>query len=68
MLIEQINKFKLGGSGPPGRTCTSTSGWFHDKTKISMTNLPVDCYLQLKYFRRGNVPYSHYLGQILYKI
>ena len=39
MLIEQINQFELGGPGPPGCTCTTTTGYFHDETKISMENL-----------------------------
>ena len=39
MLIEQAIKLKLRGSGPPGRTCTSTAGYFYDKTRISEENL-----------------------------
>ena len=52
MLKEQIIEFKLKGFGPPGRTCTPTTGDFHDKTIISEGNLRVDHYLLLKYFRR----------------
>ena len=52
MLIEQIIDFELKGPGPPGRTCTPTTGYFHEKTKISKENLRVDHYLQLKYCRR----------------
>ena len=48
MLIEQIIEFKLRGLGPLNRTWTSTSGYFHVKTKISKENLRVD-YLLLKY-------------------
>ena len=33
MLIEQIIELKLRGPGPPCRKCSSTSGYFHDKTK-----------------------------------
>ena len=33
-LIEQIIEFELRGQGPLGRTCTPTTGYFHDKTKI----------------------------------
>ena len=33
MLIEQIIEFELRGPGPPGCTCTPTTGCFHDKTK-----------------------------------
>ena len=29
MLIEQIVELQLRGSGPPGLTCTSISGYFH---------------------------------------
>ena len=39
MLIEQIIEFELRGPGPPGRTCTPTTGYFYDKTKISAKNL-----------------------------
>ena len=35
MLIEQINKFELRRPWPPGRTCTPTTGYFCDKTKLS---------------------------------
>ena len=28
-------EFESRGPGPPGRTCTSTTGYFHDKTKKS---------------------------------
>ena len=33
MLIEQIIELYLRGPGPPGRTCTPITGYFHDKTK-----------------------------------
>ena len=52
MLIEQITEFKFPGPGPPGRTCTPTTGLFHDKTKICWKNFRVGCYLLLKYCRR----------------
>ena len=29
MLIEQIIEFQLRGPRPPGRTCTSITGYFH---------------------------------------
>ena len=35
MLIEQIIKLELRGPGLPGRTCTPTTGYSHEKTKIS---------------------------------
>ena len=48
MLIEQIIEFELSGPGPPRRTCTNTTGYFHDKTKIFKKNFQVDYYLLLK--------------------
>ena len=51
MLIEQIIESELRGPGPPGRTYTHITGYFHDKTKISKENLRVDYYLLLKYSR-----------------
>ena len=48
MLIEQTVELQLRGPGPPGRTFTPLTGYFHDKTKISKENLRVDNYLLLK--------------------
>ena len=47
MLIEQIVEFELRRPGPPGHTCRPTpiTGYFHDKTKISVEDLRVDYYL-----------------------
>ena len=50
MLIEQ--NFELRGPELPGRICTSITGCFHDKTKISKENNRLDCYLLLKYCGR----------------
>ena len=47
MLFEQITEFELRGPGPPGRTCTFITAYFHDKTKIFKENLRVDYYLVL---------------------
>ena len=33
MLIEQIIELQLRGPGPPGRTYTPTTGYFHKKQK-----------------------------------
>ena len=44
MLIEQIIKFELRGLGPPGHMCTSTTGYFYDKTKLFKENIRVDYY------------------------
>ena len=34
MLIEQNIEFEFRGPGPPGRTCTPITDYFHEKTKI----------------------------------
>ena len=47
MLIEQTIEIQLRGPGPPGRTNTPITNYFHDKTKISKENLRVDYYLLL---------------------
>ena len=52
MLIEQTFELQLRGPGPPGRTYTPKTGYFHDKTKISKENLRVDYYLMLKYSKK----------------
>ena len=54
MLIEQIIEFEFRGPGPLGRICTSTTGYFYDKTKISKKNIRVDQSLLLNYYRREN--------------
>ena len=48
MLIEQIVELQWRGPGPPGLTCTSITGYFHDKTKISKENLRVGFHLLVK--------------------
>ena len=52
MLIEQIVELQLRRSGPPGLTCTSITGYFHDKTKVSKENLQMGFHLVLKYCTR----------------
>ena len=50
MLIEQIIEFELRQPARlPGRTCTSITGYFDDKSKIYKENLRLDYYLLLKY-------------------
>ena len=49
MLIKQIIEFEWKRPGPPGRTCTLITAYFHDKTKISQKNLQVDYHSLLKY-------------------
>ena len=58
MLIGQIIQFGLRGAGPPSRTCTSTTGYFYDKTIISKKNLEQDYYLLLKYCTRQRTLFS----------
>ena len=48
MLIEQTIELQLRGPGPPGRTNTPITGYFHGKTKIPKENLLMDYYLLLK--------------------
>ena len=68
MLIEEIIQFEWRGPGPPGRTCTSTTGYFYHKTKICNKNFRLDYYLLLKYGTRQLVYLAfHYLGQIAHK-
>ena len=68
MLIKQIIEFKLKRPGPPGRTCTPITGYFHDKTKISTENLWMD-YYYCKNIAEGAMYLTFpCLGQITYKI
>ena len=39
MFIEQIIVLELEEPGPPGRTCTPITGYFHGKTKIFKATL-----------------------------
>ena len=56
MLIEQIIEFESRGPGPHGRTCTSTTGDFHGKTKFSIEYLRVDLFIiYCLNFEGGNV-------------
>ena len=52
MLIERIIEHQLRVLGPPGRTCTPITSYFHDKTKIFKENLRADYYLLLKCSQR----------------
>ena len=49
MLIQLIIEFKWKGPGPPGGTCTPTTGYFHDKIGICKKNHRLSYYLLLKY-------------------
>ena len=58
MLIEQSIVFELMGPRPSGRTCIPTTGYFHDKTKISKEYLRVDFFIIYCYIiTEGNVTY-----------
>ena len=57
MLIEQTVEIQLRGPGPPGLTCTSITGYFDHKTKISKKNLRVGFHLLLINVARDNAPY-----------
>ena len=50
MFIEQM--FELRRPGPLGRICTLITDCLYHKTKVSMKNIRLDCYLLLKYCRR----------------
>ena len=45
MLIEQITEFQLRAPEPSARTCTTTTGCFHEKTKIFTKHLQVDYFI-----------------------
>ena len=71
MLIEQIIEFEVKEPGPPGRTCTYTTGYFHDMIKQkSLRNIVewIILLLLLKYCKRQSTLLSPTLGQITYKI
>ena len=48
MLNEEIIELQLRGPGPPDQACTSITGYFREKAKISKENFLVDYYLLLK--------------------
>ena len=56
VLIQQIVEFELWGLGPSSRTCTLTSDYFHDKTKILKANFRV-IIIYCQNIAGGNVPY-----------
>ena len=65
MLIEKLIEFELRGSGPPGRTCTSTT----DKTKIFKEYLRENYFITTgKILQKAMYLTLLYLGQITYKI
>ena len=64
MLIEQIIEFQSRGPGPPDCTCTPTTGYFHDKTKISRKIFEwIIIYCQIILQEATHLT-SPYLGQI----
>ena len=62
MLIEQI-EFELKRSRPPGRTCTATTGYLYDITKIFLSGL----LFTAKLLHAAMYTTFAYLGQITYK-
>ena len=68
MLIEQIIEFKLRESRFPGRTCTPTTCYFHDKTKISKRKSASGLVIAAKILQEAMHLTSLYLSQIAYKI
>ena len=69
MLIEQVIEFQLSEPGPPGRTFTLTTGYFHYQTKISKVYLRKDYFIAYCYdIAGGSVPHFSYRGQITHKI
>ena len=67
MLIEQIVELQLRRPGPLGLTCTSITGYFHDKTKIFKENLRVGFDLgTAKMLHETMHLTSPYLDQITY--
>ena len=67
MLIEQVIEFELRTFGPPGRICTPTTGYFHDKTKISRKSLS-GLLFTAKILQEVMYRTSPYLSQTTYKI
>ena len=71
MLIEKIIEIELSGSGPPGRICTSTTGYFHDMTKQKPLRNIVERITLLftaKILQEAMYITLSYLGLITYKI
>ena len=64
MLIKQFIEFESRKTWIRGRMCASTTGYFHDKTKISMADLRVNYFLLSKYCRRQCTLLPLYLGLI----
>ena len=62
MLIEQIIELELREPGPPSRTCTSKTGYFHEKQNFHGKYL--SHYLLLKIFAEGNIPCFPPVGQV----
>ena len=66
LLIEQI--FELREPGPPGRTCTPTTGCFHDKTIISKGKYSTGLLFTSKISQEAMYSTFPYLGQITHKM
>ena len=68
MLIEQIIEFELREPGPPGSTCTTTTRYFHDKTKVSLKKSSKRSIFIVKILQEAMYLTSLYQGQISNKI
>ena len=68
MLIEQIIEFELREPGPPGSTCTTTTRYFHDKTKVSLKKSSKRSIFIVKILQEAMYLISLYQGQISNKI
>ena len=68
MLIEQIIEFEWRRPRLPGRTCTSKTSYFHDKTKISKKKSFNGLLFTAKILQEPMRLIFPYLGQITYKI
>ena len=66
MLIEEIVELQLRGPGFPGLTCTSITGYFHDKTKISLGKSSSRFSFTAKMLHESMHLTSPYLDQITY--
>ena len=64
MFIEQIIEFELRGPVPSGRTCTPTTVYFYDKTKLSKAKLRVNCYFLLKILPKAMFLASLHLSEV----
>ena len=68
MLIEQIIEFELRGAWAPWPYMTPSTGYFHDKTKISQRKSVSGLLFTAKILLEAMYLTSLYVGQIISKI